>query len=133
ALREWPALLELSQPAAAHLARRDPGGARWRGLAVQLLRFLDRRTRSFRTRGLTVALLAPDGAGKTTLARSLGEAFYLPTRYIYMGANPQSGSIMLPTTPLLAQLHGGSPPPVRGLGGRSARAEAVRWCMRWVG
>jgi thymidylate kinase len=68
-----------------------------------LVRLLDRRTRSFRARGLTVALLAPDGAGKTTLARSLGREFFLPTRYVYMGTGLNSDSLTLPTTRLLAR------------------------------
>ena len=113
---EWQTLLELRPAVAAHLTRRDPAGTRWRNTIVPLLRFLDRRTRSIRTPGLTVALLAPDGAGKTTLARSLGEAFYLPTRYIYMGTNTQSESVTLPTTRLLARLRGKQQPLVRALG-----------------
>jgi thymidylate kinase len=35
--------------------------------------------------GLTVALLGPDGAGKTTLAETLQRQFVLPTRVVYMG------------------------------------------------
>jgi thymidylate kinase len=113
---EWQELLELRPAVVAHLTRRDPSGTRWRETIVPLLRFIDRRTRSIRTPGLTVALLAPDGAGKTTLARSLSEAFYLPTRYIYMGTNTQSGSVTLPTTRLLAKLNRKQQPLVRALG-----------------
>jgi thymidylate kinase len=36
-------------------------------------------------RGLTVALLGPDGAGKTTLAETLRREFALPTQVVYMG------------------------------------------------
>ena len=36
-------------------------------------------------RGLTVALLGPDGAGKTTLARALGKTVPVPSRYVYLG------------------------------------------------
>ncbi len=39
---------------------------------------------SFRP-GLSVAVLGPDGAGKTTLARGLGGSLAIPTRYVYMG------------------------------------------------
>jgi thymidylate kinase len=113
---EWRILLGLRPVVTAHLTRRDPAGTRWRDTIVPLLRFLDRRTRSIRTPGLMIALLAPDGAGKTTLARALGEAFYLPTRYIYMGTNTQSGSVTLPTTRLLAKLKGKQPPLMRALG-----------------
>jgi thymidylate kinase len=120
---EWQTLLELRPAVAEHLRRRDPAGTRWRDTIVPLLRFLDRRTRSIRTPGLMVALLAPDGAGKTTLARSLGEAFYLPTRYIYMGTNTQSGSVTLPTTRLLAKLNGKQRPLVRALGALNSLVE----------
>jgi thymidylate kinase len=37
------------------------------------------------TPGLSVAILGPDGAGKTTLARALAESVPLPTRQVYMG------------------------------------------------
>ncbi len=41
-------------------------------------------------RGMTVAILGPDGAGKSSLAAGLLEHFILPTRIIYMGM--QAGS-----------------------------------------
>lgn len=44
---------------------------------------LGQRT-SFRP-GLSVAVLGPDGAGKTTLARGLQDSLAIPTRYLYMG------------------------------------------------
>ncbi len=120
---EWQTLLGLRPAVAARLAQRDPAGTRWRGTIVPLLRFLDRRTRSFRTPGLMVALLAPDGAGKTTLARSLGDAFYLPTRYIYMGTNTQARSVTLPTTRLLAKFNRRRRPLVRALGALNSLVE----------
>lgn len=98
AVGDWDALLKSHDVVAGLLARRDAMGTRWRRAATPALRFLDRRTRAIRGHGLSLALLAPDGAGKTTLARSLGKTFYLPTRYVYMGTNLESSTITLPTT-----------------------------------
>ncbi len=39
---------------------------------------------SFRP-GLSVAVIGPDGAGKTTLAEGLRDGLAIPTRYVYMG------------------------------------------------
>jgi thymidylate kinase len=46
----------------------------------------------------TVALVGPDGAGKTTISRRLLEKLDLPLRYIYMGINLEASNVMLPTT-----------------------------------
>ena len=40
----------------------------------------------------TVALIGPDGAGKTTLAHRLEERLPFPTTYVYMGDNPESAT-----------------------------------------
>jgi thymidylate kinase len=48
--------------------------------------------------GFTVALIGPDGAGKTTVARALEEALPLPVEYLYMGVNPDSSNHLLFTT-----------------------------------
>src|SRR6185369_12034426 len=54
-----------------------------------LLRRLTRRLAPSRSpasaRGLTVALLGPDGAGKSTLTSRLTKAWPIPTETIYMG------------------------------------------------
>jgi thymidylate kinase len=63
-----------------HLA---PDGARW--LRVRLdSGGPPRRTRTT-SRGLTVALLGPDGVGKSTLLAGLATAYPLAIRQIYMG------------------------------------------------
>ena len=49
----------------------------------------------------TVALIGPDGAGKTTIGRRLEHALPLPVKYIYMGINLDSSSLVLPTTRLI--------------------------------
>ena len=54
-----------------------------------------------KARGFTVALIGPDGAGKTTVARRLGDVLLLPVTYLYMGVNPDSSNVLLPTTRLV--------------------------------
>jgi thymidylate kinase len=48
--------------------------------------------------GFTVALVGPDGAGKTTVARALESALPFPVEYLYMGVNPDSSNHLLFTT-----------------------------------
>jgi thymidylate kinase len=55
--------------------------------------------------GLSIALLGPDGAGKSTLAAELARTFHFPVRSVYMG--------------LYGAGSGGRPP--RGMIGRLAR------------
>jgi thymidylate kinase len=68
-----------------------PGGHAWLGLdepSAQWVRLdLDAPTGRARgrARGLSVALVGPDGAGKTTLADGLRAALPVPTAYVYLG------------------------------------------------
>jgi thymidylate kinase len=48
----------------------------------------------------TVALIGPDGAGKTTIGRRLEHELPLPVKYVYMGINTAACNHMLPTTRL---------------------------------
>ncbi|MEX2137767.1 MAG: hypothetical protein WD894_00785 [Pirellulales bacterium] len=48
----------------------------------------------------TVALIGPDGAGKTTIGRRLEHQLPLPVKYVYMGINTAASNHMLPTTRL---------------------------------
>ena len=52
----------------------------------------------------TVALIGPDGAGKTTVARLLEGSLSMPAKYLYMGVNPDSSNHLLPTTRVLRAL-----------------------------
>lgn len=49
----------------------------------------------------TIALIGPDGAGKTTIARRLVGGLTLPTKYLYMGVNSDSSNRVLPTTSII--------------------------------
>lgn len=52
----------------------------------------------------TVALIGPDGAGKSTIARRLEQTSPLPMKYMYMGVNLESSNMVLPTTRFLLEL-----------------------------
>jgi thymidylate kinase len=69
----------------------------------------------------TVALIGPDGAGKSTIGRRLLTALRLPIKYVYLGINLEASNFMLPTTRLVyalkrmrgGQLDMGGPPDPR--------------------
>jgi len=52
----------------------------------------------------TVAVIGPDGAGKSTVTHQLLNQLPIPTKYIYMGVNLESSKLVLPTTRLLLEL-----------------------------
>jgi thymidylate kinase len=94
----WDELLAARKAVAAWLARGQQLGVLGRRFGRRVLRKLDRIAGALQPRSLTVALLAPDGGGKTTLATELTKRFYLPSRYIYMGTNIEASTVGLPTT-----------------------------------
>lgn len=48
----------------------------------------------------SIALIGPDGAGKTTVARMIESSIDLPVCYLYMGVNTDASNVALPTTRL---------------------------------
>lgn len=52
-------------------------------------------------RAFTVALIGPDGAGKSASSERLGEMLPLPVKRIYMGVNLEASATALPTTRLV--------------------------------
>jgi thymidylate kinase len=54
----------------------------------------------------SVALIGPDGAGKTTISRMLEERSPLPLKYIYMGVNIAASNFALPTSRLFEYFRG---------------------------
>jgi thymidylate kinase len=95
---DWQALLAERTAIARHLTQRQRLRVLGRQIRGRVLRKLDRIAGALQPRSLSVALLAPDGGGKTTLATELTRTFYLPSRYIYMGSNVDASTIGLPTT-----------------------------------
>jgi len=64
----------------------------------------------------SVALIGPDGAGKTTIARMLEERSPLPLKYMYMGVNIAASNFALPTSRFfeyLRERQNGNPDPSR--------------------
>jgi len=81
---DWPSLVAVGQ--------RMRSAGRWRSapsLALRGRRTAARRMTKLRTLvlepGITIALLGPDGAGKSTLAAELARTFHFPVRSVYMG------------------------------------------------
>lgn len=94
----------------------------------------------------TVALIGPDGAGKSTVTGHLPEVLPLPMTSIYMGVNRDRAETMLPTTRLLLALkragtgelqhrHGSEPARREARGGLRSLASGARAGLRlgtWV-
>jgi thymidylate kinase len=63
-------------------------------------------------RGPTVALIGPDGAGKSTVSERLPALLGRPAHHVYMGINLEASNLLLPTTRLLLEVkrwRGGRP------------------------
>jgi thymidylate kinase len=52
----------------------------------------------------TVALIGPDGAGKTTIGREIEQVLSIPIKYVYMGINLEASNLVLPTTRLVLEV-----------------------------
>jgi len=94
----WSELLAARQAIVRHISRGQGMPVLARSIGGRALRKLDRIAGIAQPRSLAVALLAPDGGGKTTLANQLTKTFYMPSRYIYMGTNVAASTVGLPTT-----------------------------------
>ena len=66
-------------------ARATPVESIRRRIRPALLRRLRKPHTALRRRGIDVAVLGPDGAGKSSLAASLAATFPVPTKTIYLG------------------------------------------------
>jgi thymidylate kinase len=90
-----------------------------------------RRRRRLR-RGFSLALVGPDGAGKTTVANELIRTVPFVARYLYMGVNPDSSNRQLLTTRLVHRLKRalGAPPDRAGPRDPDAMAPDPRGPLR---
>jgi thymidylate kinase len=87
----WAALLNLA-PGIEARWRRQQGVAGFARLLVRHgLRALEKLLVPLHRRGLSIALLGPDGAGKSTLVAGIQRSFYFPVCSIYMGLWQRGG------------------------------------------
>jgi hypothetical protein len=82
---EWDALAELGGRLASELKRRRPLGERLRLLTSSGVRMARKPLLLRRRRGLNLALLGPNGVGKSTAAAGLQRTFPFESRVVYMG------------------------------------------------
>jgi thymidylate kinase len=82
---DWSTLAQNGSQLASAYARRQPFRTQVRTLVNRALRLTERLLVPVHRRGLAVALLGPDGVGKSTLAAGLQDSFYFPVRSVYMG------------------------------------------------
>ena len=80
----WDELLGEGRDIAEYL-NRDKVGTFMRFTSARVLRKINAMLGWINLRGVSVTLLAPDGAGKSTLADLIQESFYFPVSKLYMG------------------------------------------------
>jgi thymidylate kinase len=95
---QWRDLESISTPLRRSWSSRQPLVTLWR-VVLSHLRRVGTRVPSPRARGLSVALVAPDGAGKSTVAAALGRTMPLAVCRVYMGRHAGSEG---DRTPVLA-------------------------------
>jgi thymidylate kinase len=100
--QHWEELERLSPALRAQWFRRQGVGARLRRWGGALLRLPARAYQRWRRRGLNLAVLGPDGAGKSTVAAGVTRSFFGPVRTLYMGFGVSGGR-----PPSLARLGAG--------------------------
>ena len=83
-------LLDTREEVLQRLFWAAPFGNAWRYLSTKSLLVMRPLLTLLFRRGLTIALLAPDGAGKSTLAKRLASEPFLNAQVIYMGTNGES-------------------------------------------
>lgn len=135
-LENWEGALQAGPELVRVLTARDVVGTAVRsvrGRVGRWMRPLARRV--FTRRGKGVALVGPDGSGKTTVAEAL-EGSHPPLRAIrvYLGTNPDASNVTLPTTDWIRRHRNGNAPGSgsalwKGVGYMNRVAEHVWRCL----
>lgn len=81
----WETILAAEHAVVARLRQPDEWGTTARYWRARILQKVNRWAGFWQRNVPMVALLAPDGAGKSTLAEGLASSSYFPVRSIYMG------------------------------------------------
>lgn len=101
--RDWQWFLDQQVAIKQKLFWKQPLTNIWRKVSTRLLRLLRPVLFMSRCHGVSIALLAPDGAGKTTLASALSGEHMLRARRIYMGTNTDASTVGSPATDWLKE------------------------------
>ncbi|MCX6043965.1 MAG: hypothetical protein NT075_02550 [Chloroflexi bacterium] len=91
----WDVLLAARKQVKQTLQNRDRLGIFVRYARDRVLRKANVWMNARRPSSLTVALLAPDGGGKSTLVTGLQDSFYFPVQAIYMGLYQKGSRTLL--------------------------------------
>jgi thymidylate kinase len=82
---DWVAVVRQGDELLLRWRRAHRLQAAWGSARGALLRAAERPLQAWGRRGASVALLGPDGAGKSTLAEGIEASFCFPVRRVYMG------------------------------------------------
>jgi thymidylate kinase len=82
---DWDSLTRLAPSLATGWGSREPLRSRWWVMTNRALQLLEIVLIRLRRPGLSVALLGPDGSGKSSLTEELQRSFHIPVRAVYMG------------------------------------------------
>ncbi|MDQ3855899.1 MAG: hypothetical protein M3281_05820 [Chloroflexota bacterium] len=86
---DWSTLERLGPRLKAEWIRQQPLGLRLKMLGGTGLRLMARLRSRLQRRGLSIAVLGPDGAGKSTLAAGVGRSFFSPVRSVHMALSDE--------------------------------------------
>lgn len=95
---DWQWIIDRQDAIKNHLISKPPTASLFKKAKTTLLRLFRPLLFVIFRHGVSVALLAPDGAGKSTLADTLRDERIIKAKLIYMGSNTAASNVGLPTT-----------------------------------